>query len=118
MYATQADDVTTNVTEHANPWHDVPEYALAVRVFVQAIQDATHQPTRKQQKNPRYRNAYANDSIRNEAMRWLMSNDAGPMSARWISDILSLDIELVRLEIERRPRQVRQAVGQKLWGER
>ena len=105
MYSTQADDVLTNVTEHADPWEDVPEYTLAVRVMVQAILDATYEPTRRQSSGPQgYRNAYGGPEQRSEAMQWLQSDDPRPLSARWIAELLGLDIHSLRQRVEQEPR--------------
>lgn len=99
--------------DDTNPWADVPERNLLVRVFTQAIQDATFEPTRRQVENPYFRNAYPNDSVKREAVRWLHSNDTEPMSARWICTHLEIDISLVRLKLARDPRGIRKQLFHK-----
>jgi len=119
MYRPDHEDIFCNVTEHANPWAEVPEYTLAVKVLVQAILDATYIPTRKQRENlQQYRNAYGSPEQKHEAMRWLQSDDIRPLSARWIADVVGIDMQRIRLRVEREPRRVREELTQKMWGER
>jgi len=82
-----------------------PERVLIAQVLNRALMDACDQrgqrPGRRQvcQTSPSPERKF-------RAYQWVMSDDAAPMSCRWICDMLGLDVDVVREQVQANPKHI------------
>ena len=89
-----------------------PERLLIAQVLNRGLLDACDQ--RKQR--PRRRQvcqSSPNPERKLNAYDWVMSEDAAPMSCRWICDVLGLDHDAVREKVRANPEKIHHFLYQK-----